>query len=321
MKNAAPAQPAASCNLQVLAKVKEVREATDAWAETSAASMASLLSKVGATVEAVANGVAVRSVRLWPEECKNRKQLRRNRRLAAGLVGNLRALEALRPQDIQAMGDLGESLEETLAPVFKSELRSHFEQELGPLIGLRVTEMLSAFREKMTECLQGIAAEHEQAAMRLGRDLAPVVAEELKQAQLEDLSRAVEIEAGRPGMDVIQPLHARVKELTGQALRGEVEQLQREGKQSSSPEAEASQATESARELQKLFQDGSVKMKLMYALAQQLSEKTLDEGIFHSKALQLDLDCCGSPLEALSYPFPERAECCMQSCEMLMYTD
>ena len=91
------------------------------------------------------------------------------------------------------------------------------ETELGPLIGQRVlwtvkkgveppnkvTEMLSAFREQMTECLQGIALEHERAAQRLARDLAPMVTEELRQArhggiseaQLEELTQAVELEA------------------------------------------------------------------------------------------------------------------------------
>lgn len=369
---------------QVLAKVKEVREvqaasekslqaaarqATDAWAETSAASMASQLSKeFGKISDDVAATLA--------------KELAQSRKFCEALARGVQksqaaatkqALEALRPQEIQESLGFGESLEETLAPVFKSELRAHFEQELGPLIGLRVTEMLSAFREQMTECLKGIAVEHEQAALRLGRDLAPVVVEELKQvkdlltssssgrpgslseAELEDLSRAVEAE-------VIQPLHARVKELTSQvkALRLEVEQLQREGKQPSSPEAEASQA----RELQELFQEGSVedaferalqrqeharyvdfleqlcslvqpdqwlneepaglqlavqvRMKLMYALAQQLSDKSLDEGIFHSKVewinelwLTFDLgdkalqakDLCTKMIEAL-----ERAE-------------
>lgn len=371
---------------QVLAKVKEVREvqaasekslqaaarqATDAWAETSAASMASQLSK---EFGKISDGVAATLAKELAQSRKFCEALARGVQKSQA-AATKQALEALRPQEIQESLGFGESLEETLTPVFKSELRAHFEQELGPLIGLRVTEMLSAFREQMTECLKGIAVEHEQAALRLGRDLAPVVAEELKQvkhllqtsgssgspgslseAELEDLSRAVEVE-------VIQPLHARVKELTTQvkALRVEVEQLQRsEGKQPSSPEAEASEA----KELQKLFQEGSVedaferalqrqeqaryvdfleqlcslvqpdqwlneepaglhlglqvKMKLMYALAQQLSDKSLDEGIFHSKVewinelwLGFDLgdkalqakDLCTKMIEAL-----ERAE-------------
>ncbi|CAL1134506.1 unnamed protein product [Cladocopium goreaui] len=370
---------------QVLAKVKEVREvqaasekslqaaarqASDAWAETSAASMASQLSK---EFGKISDGVAATLAKELAQSRKFCEALARGVQKSQA-AATKQALEALRPQEIQESLGFGESLEETLAPVFKEELRAHFEQELGPLIGLRVTEMLSAFREQMTECLKGIAVEHEQAALRLGRDLAPVVAEELKEvkdllqtsgssgsrslseAELEDLSRQVEVE-------VIQPLHARVKELTSQvkALRVEVEQLQRtEGKQPSSPEAEASQA----RELQQLFQEGSVedaferalqrqeharyvdfleqlcslvqpdqwlneepaglhlgsqvKMKLMYALAQQLSDKSLDEGIFHSKVewinelwLGLDLgdkalqakDLCTKMIEAL-----ERAE-------------
>ena len=53
----------------------------------------------------------------------------------------------------------------------------------------QVTEMLSAFREQMTECLQGIALEHERAAQGLARDLAPMVTEELRQAAAQGLSK------------------------------------------------------------------------------------------------------------------------------------
>merc|ERR1712217_21402 len=115
----------------------------------------------------------------------------------------------------------------SLCPVIRNELRSHFEQELAPLIGQRVGEMMSSFRDRMGECLEGIASEHEQAAKRLGRELGPVVADELRQvsrvveqyrnasgsavtsisdAQLDELARTVEVE-------VIRPMHARIQDL------------------------------------------------------------------------------------------------------------
>jgi len=327
---------------QVLAKVKEVREvqtasekslqaaarqAADHWAETSAASMASLLSK---EFGQVSDGVAATLARELSQSRKFCEALARGVQKSQA-AATKQVLESLRSESED--GD-GESLQETLAPVIKTELRSHFELELGPLMGLRVTELLSAFREQMTLCLEGIASEHQKAALHLGRDLAPVVAEELKQvkhliisgsqssnsqAQLDEFAQAVNVE-------VLQPLHSRVRELTAQvkALRAEVEQLQSEGK-TPSPEGEKAQASE----LQKLFQEGraehaferalqkqgkakyvdflqhvcsvvrpdiwlnedpvglqlsvQVKMKLMYALAQQLSEKSLEEDIFHSK--------------------------------------
>ncbi|CAJ1361847.1 unnamed protein product [Effrenium voratum] len=337
---------------QVLAKVREAREAqaasennlhtaarqaADAWTETSAASMSSLMSK---EFGKISDGVAVNLAQQLSQSRKFCEALARGVQ-KSGAAATKQALEALRPpkQIQETVGSaLGEALQEALTPVFKSELRSHFEQELGPLIGQRVSEMLSVFRERMTECLEDIATEHEQAAQRLGRDLAPLVAEELQQvkhlmqssgssasiseAQLDELTRAVEVE-------VIHPLHARVKQLTVQvqALRAEAEELQsRAGEGSAdSSEAEAAQA----RELQRLFHDraedafvralqkqkqarhqdfleqlcslvpqpdawltedpsGStlsteVKMNLMHALTHQLSSKSLDESVFQRK--------------------------------------
>lgn len=276
---------------QVLAKVKDVREAqavseknlqaavqqaADAWAETSATSMSTLVSK---EFEQMSDEVAFVLAKELSQSRKFCEALARGVQ-KSGAAATKQALEVLRPPEIQeSLGHaLSEALEETLTPVFKTELRSHFEQDLGPLIGLRVTEMLSVFRERMTECLQGIAAEHEQAAQRLGRDLAPLVADELKQvrhlmqtsssqsgslseAQLDELTSSIEVE-------VIEPLHARVKELTVQvkALRAEAEQLQRrsEGK-SHGPEAEAAQA----RDIQKLFREGRAEDAFQLALQKQ----------------------------------------------------
>jgi len=134
-----------------------------------------------------------------------------------------------------------DALHESLGPVFKAELRAHFEQELGPLIGQRIGEMMSEFRTVMGDCLEGIATEHEQAARRLGQDLAPVVAEELRQAQytlsqqssagaaggiseaqMDELARAVQVE-------VIHPLQSRIQELSEQvrSLREEANALKR----------------------------------------------------------------------------------------------
>ncbi|CAK9057368.1 unnamed protein product, partial [Durusdinium trenchii] len=287
---------------QVLAKVKDVREAqavseknlqaavqqaADAWAETSATSMSTLVSK---EFEQMSDEVAFVLAKELSQSRKFCEALARGVQ-KSGAAATKQALEVLRPPEIQeSLGHaLSEALEETLTPVFKTELRSHFEQDLGPLIGLRVTEMLSVFRERMTECLQGIAAEHEQAAQRLGRDLAPLVADELKQvrhlmqtsssqsgslseAQLDELTSSIEVE-------VIEPLHARVKELTVQvkALRAEAEQLQRRseghsysvgghsysvGGKSHGPEAEAAQA----RDIQKLFREGRAEDAFQLAL-------------------------------------------------------
>jgi len=134
-------------------------------------------------------------------------------------------------------------MHDSLCPVIRTELRAHFEQELAPLIGQRVGEMMSSFRERMGECLEGIASEHEQAAKSLGRELGPVVAEELRQvsrvvdqrrnatggtataisdAQFDELARTVEIE-------VVQPLHARIQDLSAQVrrLQEEARQLER----------------------------------------------------------------------------------------------
>ncbi|CAE7448268.1 unnamed protein product [Symbiodinium sp. CCMP2592] len=288
---------------QVLAKVREarevqkdsdkklqdaVREATDAWAETSAASMSSLMSKeFGKMSQGVASNLA--------------QQLSQSRKFCetlargvhkCGAAATKQALESFRPpkQLQEAVGAaLGEALQESLAPVFKAEIQSHFENELGPLIGHRVSEMLTAFRDSMTDCLESIAAEHEQAAERLGRDLAPLIAEELRQvrhlvqsssggsstmqeAELEELVRAVE-------MEVVQPLHARVKELTAQvqALREEAVELQRRSAESQgvrevTPASEAAQA----KELESMFRHGRVEDAFLRAIQKQRQARHCD---------------------------------------------
>merc|ERR1719188_664995 len=66
----------------------------------------------------------------------------------AGGVATKQALESLRPQrQLQdAVGSaLMDALHESLGPVFKAELRAHFEQELAPLIGQRISEMMTEF--------------------------------------------------------------------------------------------------------------------------------------------------------------------------------
>ena len=62
-----------------------------------------------------------------------------------GGIGAKQALETLRPakqlQEIVS-GALGDTLQVSLAPVFKQELRTHFEQKLAPLIATRTGEMM-----------------------------------------------------------------------------------------------------------------------------------------------------------------------------------
>eukprot|EP00913_Durusdinium_trenchii_P030028 g28140.t1 len=240
-------------DLEVLAKVKDVREAqavseknlqaavqqaADAWAETSATSMSTLVSK---EFEQMSDEVAFVLAKELSQSRKFCEALARGVQ-KSGAAATKQALEVLRPPEIQeSLGHaLSEALEETLTPVFKTELRSHFEQDLGPLIGLRVTEMLS---------------------LKQVRHLMQTSSSSLSEAQLDELTSSIEVE-------VIEPLHARVKELTVQvkALRAEAEQLQRrsEGK-SHGPEAEAAQA----RDIQKLFREGRAEDAFQLALQKQ----------------------------------------------------
>lgn len=301
--NGSAGQSDAAMMDQVLAKVREarevqkdsdkklqdaVREATDAWAETSAASMSSLMSK---EFGKMSQGVASNLAQQLSQSRKFCETLARGVQ-KSGAAATKQALESLRPpkQLQEAVGAaLGEALQESLAPVFKAEIQSHFENELGPLIGHRVSEMLTAFRDSMTDCLESIAAEHEHAAERLGRDLAPLIAEELRQvrhlvqsssggssamqeAELEELMRAVETE-------VIQPLHARVKELTAQvqALREEAVELQRRSAESQgvreiTPASEAAQA----KELESMFRHGRVEDAFLRAIQKQRQARHCD---------------------------------------------
>eukprot|EP00930_Biecheleria_cincta_P072038 TRINITY_DN59482_c0_g1_i1.p1 TRINITY_DN59482_c0_g1~~TRINITY_DN59482_c0_g1_i1.p1 ORF type:complete len:1184 (+),score=275.61 TRINITY_DN59482_c0_g1_i1:23-3553(+) len=292
VREARDAQAAGEKKLQAA-----VRKATDAWAENSASTVSSLLSK---EFGKISDGVASTLAQQLAQSRKFCEALAKGVQKSGGLATK-QALEALRPpkQLQEAVGTaLGEALQESLAPVFKAELRAHFEQELAPLIGQRVGEMMSSFRDRMSACLEDIAAEHERAAQQLGRDLGPVLADELKQveriisqhravasgapptssiseAQLDELARAVETE-------VVQPLQARITELTSQvqALRAEAQELEKRfasgaagaaagsgsGRRGPadgrSPEAEEAEAAE----LEVLFRSGKAEDAFMKAM-------------------------------------------------------
>jgi len=247
---------------EALAKVREAREvhfdnektlaanvkkASDGWAVSASVALAGVLQK---ELSNITDGVCTTLAQQLSQSRKFCEALARGVQRSGG-AATKQALEALRPpkQLQETVGTaLSEALHESLAPVFRSELRQHFEQELAPLISTRVSEMMSTFKDRMGECLDGIAAEHERAAKRLGADLAPIVAEELRQVQramtqlhdrseptinggaaadfteasLDEVVRTVQAE-------VITPLHARVKELTQQvqSLREEARRLDR----------------------------------------------------------------------------------------------
>jgi hypothetical protein len=219
-----------------------VRRAMDTWTEASVATISATLQKeLGKLSEGVAGTLAL-------QLAQSRKFCEAVARAVqkSGAGASKHALEALRPprqlQDLVGAA-LGDALNDALAPVFRQELRAHFEQELGPLIAQRVGEMMTQFRDKMGECLEGIASEHEQVAKRLAADIAPVVAEELAQverslaatqassgtaaatlseAQLDGLASAMQEE-------IVQPLQARIQDLSSQVrtLREEARELER----------------------------------------------------------------------------------------------
>lgn len=107
--------------------------------------------------------------------------------------------------------------------------------------------MMSTLRDKMSDCLEGIAEQHEQASKRLGRDLAPIIAKELRDAERLMAQRCAESGGGNQGgqgglvesqldelaqcmqTEVVAPLHTRIRELTAQVqhLREEASQLER----------------------------------------------------------------------------------------------
>lgn len=218
--------------------VADVRKASETWAESQATLVNGLLQK---ELSKISDGVAATLAQQLAQSRKFVEALARGVNKCAGHTTKL-AVEQLRPtrqlQDTVGAA-LSEALHESLAPVFKSELRTHFEHELAPLVAHRVDEMMCSFRDRMSDCLEGIASEHEQAAKRLGRDIAPLVAEELRQveraisqhqanasalsdAQLDELANSVQAE-------VIQPLQTRIRDLTSQVrtLREEVRELER----------------------------------------------------------------------------------------------
>eukprot|EP00927_Polykrikos_kofoidii_P053924 TRINITY_DN48440_c0_g1_i1.p1 TRINITY_DN48440_c0_g1~~TRINITY_DN48440_c0_g1_i1.p1 ORF type:complete len:1090 (+),score=154.97 TRINITY_DN48440_c0_g1_i1:44-3271(+) len=219
-----------------------VRKASDSWAEASATNVSAVLQReLAKTVDGVAVTLA--------------QQLSQSRRfheaVARGVqrVGNgasKQAFEALRPpKQLQeaVTTALGEALHESLAPVLRQELRAHFEQELAPLISRRLNEMTSSFREKMSECIEGIAEEQEEAAKRLGKEIAPAVAVEMAEVEKvvarfrgsasalsPSATAAAEDEMVRQlEKDFVMPLVARVQDLTSQvqALRQEARELER----------------------------------------------------------------------------------------------
>jgi len=306
MKSGSGAGDTASLEL-ALAKVREakeaqaagekglqaaVRKATDQWAETSAATVSSLLSK---EFSKISDGVAATLAQQLAQSRKFCEALAKGVQKSSGLATR-QALESMRPpkQLQETIGTaLGEALHESLTPVFKAELRSHFEQELAPLIGQRVSEMMSSFRDRMSECLEGIATEQEQAAQRLAQDLGPVVAEELKQveriiqqrssmptasgipeAQLDELAKAVETE-------VVQPLKSRIKDLTAQvqALRQDALALEKRCA-ASAVETAATESPETeerlAMELEATFRSGKAEDAFSKAMRLQTDAKYQD---------------------------------------------
>jgi len=247
---------------EALAKVREAREmhfgneealaasvkkASDGWADSATATVTSVLQK---ELSRITDGVCTTLAQQLSQSRKFCEALARGVQRSGGSATK-QALEALRPpkQFQETVGTaVSEALHESLGPIFRAEMRQHFEQELAPLISTRVSEMMSTFRDRMGECIDGIAAEHERAAQLLGADLGPIVAEELRQAQrsLTQLSYRNEpaINSGGDGAgqiseaqldevllivqnEVITPLHASVKELTAQvqSLRAEARQL------------------------------------------------------------------------------------------------
>lgn len=276
VREARDAQTTCERNLQSAA-----RKATDMWADASSVAIASVLQK---ELAKISDGVAATLAQQLSQSKKFCEALARGVQKSGG-AATKQALEALRPpkQLQETVGSaLTEALHESLAPVFKAELRLHFEQELAPLIGQRVGEMMASFRDRMGKCLEGIASEHELAGQRLGRDLAPVVAEELRhvesiiaqhrppasagdsltESQLDELAHAVQAE-------VVQPLHARIQDLTMQvqALREESRRLeerwqaaQRAQHAASAAGAGCTEEDEEAQacELESMFREGKV---------------------------------------------------------------
>jgi len=236
VREARDVQSASERTLQAAA-----RKASDSWAEASAQAVAALLQK---ELGKISDGVAATLAQQLSQSRKFCEALARGVQKSGG-IATKQALEALRPpkQLQETVGSaLVEALHESIAPVFRQELRAHFEQELAPLIGQRISDMMVSFRDRMGQCLEGIASEHEQAAQQLGREVVPVVADELRRAegvlekqlsarsaasaaltdeQLDELARAVQSE-------VVQPLQARIHELTGQvrALKQEALRLE-----------------------------------------------------------------------------------------------
>jgi len=222
-----------------------VKKAADTWAEASAGVVAGTLQK---ELSKISDGVAAALAQQLSQSRRFCEALAKGVQMSGG-TATKQALQALRPpkqlQDTVSSA-MTEALQDSLAPVFRTELRAHFEKELVPLIAQRVNEMMTSFRDRMIECLDGIATKQEQAAKRLGQHVAPLVAEELKQVekilaqktaagegaaggasaisqtQLDELASAVNTE-------VIAPLHTRIKDLTAQVqtLREEARQLER----------------------------------------------------------------------------------------------
>eukprot|EP00411_Alexandrium_monilatum_P075756 CAMPEP_0175488958 /NCGR_PEP_ID=MMETSP0096-20121207/505_1 /TAXON_ID=311494 /ORGANISM="Alexandrium monilatum, Strain CCMP3105" /LENGTH=674 /DNA_ID=CAMNT_0016790847 /DNA_START=22 /DNA_END=2047 /DNA_ORIENTATION=+ len=293
LREAREAQSTCERNIQSAA-----RKATDTWAEASATAVAGLLQK---ELGKISDGVAATLAQQLCQSKKFCEALARGVQKSGG-VATKQALEALRlPKQLQeTVGTaLSDALHESLAPVFRAELRLHFEQELAPLIEKRVGEMMASFRDRMGKCLEAIAAEHEQAGQRLCRELAPVVAEELQQveriisqqrvgaaasssslseSQLDELARAVQTE-------VVQPLHARIQDLTAQvqALRAESRRLEERWQACSRAQAAAARSgpsereeEEQASELEAKFREGQAESAFINAMHLQVQANHCD---------------------------------------------
>lgn len=222
-----------------------VRKATDSWLDASAAATQGVLQK---ELAKISDGVAASLAQQLSQSRKFSEVLAKGVQRCSG-AATKQALEALRPakavQDSLSAA-LMDGLNESLAPVFRTEIRAHFEQELAPLIEKRVGEMMSTLRDKMSEVLGGIASEHEQAAQRLARDIGPVVAQELRDVERILARRSAEAGSAAGGADgiseeqvdellqsvhteVIAPLQGRIRDLTAQVrmLREDAKDLER----------------------------------------------------------------------------------------------
>jgi len=284
---------------EILSKLKQVKasqevssealqavkqQATDRWAEATKSAVASLMQKeLGRISEGVASSFA--------------EQLGKNSQFSEALLGAVRysnaaaskkTLEAFRaPREMMPVvtSALSEALREAMEPVFRAELRKHFLNDLTPLAGSHLEEMLKSFKVRINDCLERIAVEHEEAAKRLGEELAPVVQEELQRAQ-EMLALAHKRHAGAAtnhltdqqlsalakamNAEVVQPLQTRIRDLTAQVKELQAKAKALESKwaasRASAAAVEESPITQTRSKLASLARQGKVSEAFQQAI-------------------------------------------------------